>query len=114
VAYLYEQDIRHKDLNPSQILLSARGLWLADFGWSKNTSQLTNSVTNGDDRITLRYYAPERATGAPRGKPEHIFALGCIYLEIGYRLARVELRDTATRSHGRGSLSMKISRIWKS
>ena len=93
VAYLHEQGIRHKDLKPAQILLSAGGLWLTDFGWSKDTSQLTNSVTNGGDRITLRYHAPERAAGAPCGKPEDIFALGCIYLEMGYRLTREEPRD---------------------
>jgi serine/threonine protein kinase len=88
VAYLHQQDIRHKDLKPAQVLLSANGLWLTDFGWSRDTSHLTNSVTNGGDRITLRYHAPERAASGPCGKPEDIFALGCIYLEMGYRLAR--------------------------
>jgi serine/threonine protein kinase len=89
LAFLHQQDIRHKDLKPAQILLSANGLWLTDFGWSRDTSHLTNSVTNGGDRITLRYHAPERAASGPCGKPEDIFALGCIYLEMGHRLARL-------------------------
>jgi serine/threonine protein kinase len=89
LAFLHQQDIRHKDLKPAQILLSANGLWLTDFGWSRDTSHLTNSVTNGGDRITLRYHAPERAASGPCGKPEDIFALGCIYLEMGHRLTRV-------------------------
>ena len=88
VAYLHKQDIRHKDLKPAQILLSASGLWLTDFGWSRDTSNLTNSVTNGSDTTTLKYHAPERAASGPCGKPEDIFALGCIYLEMGYRIAR--------------------------
>lgn len=93
VAYLHHQGIRHKDLKPAQILLAADGLWLTDFGWSKDISQFTNSVTNGGHQITLKYHAPERAAGGFCGKPEDIFALGCIFLEIGYRCTRIEPED---------------------
>jgi len=84
VAYLHEQNIRHKDLKPSQILLSAQGLWLADFGWSADMSELSSSVTSGGDVITAKYQAPERANLQPCGRAEDIFSLGCIFLEMTY------------------------------
>ncbi|KAF2125571.1 kinase-like protein [Dothidotthia symphoricarpi CBS 119687] len=82
VAWLHDQGIRHKDLKPSQVLLSPHGLWLTDFGWSKDMSELTASTTSGGDNITLKYQAPERAERRPCGHPEDIFALGCIFLEM--------------------------------
>jgi len=92
VAYLHQQGIRHKDLKPAQILLSPHGLWLTDFGWSRDTSQLINSVTNGGDTTSLKYQSPERAASQPCGKPEDVFTLGCIYLEMSYRLASDPVR----------------------
>ncbi|KAJ4377332.1 hypothetical protein N0V83_000157 [Neocucurbitaria cava] len=90
VAYLHCHAIRHKDLKPAQILLSTQGLWITDFGWSKDFSGSSNSVTNGGHEITLKYHAPERAANQYCGKSEDIFALGCIYLEMGYRFARID------------------------
>ncbi|KAF1850274.1 kinase-like protein [Cucurbitaria berberidis CBS 394.84] len=88
VAWLHHQGIRHKDLKPSQILLSPDGLWLTDFGWSKDISELTQSATDGGHNITLKYQAPERAQQKPCGRSEDIFALGCIFVEIAHQLAR--------------------------
>lgn len=84
VNYLHnEQKIRHKDLKPSQVLVSANGLWLTDFGWSLDISKEDNSVTSNGDRITLKYHAPERHAMEPCGRSEDIFGLGCIFLEVG-------------------------------
>lgn len=88
VAWLHQQGIRHKDLKPSQILLSPDGLWLTDFGWSKDVSELTQSATDGGQNITLKYQAPERARKQLCGRAEDIFALGCIFVEMAYQLAR--------------------------
>ncbi|KAI4671714.1 uncharacterized protein J4E78_000210 [Alternaria triticimaculans] len=88
VAYLHTNRIRHKDLKPSQILLSPQGLWLTDFGWSADMSEHSTSVTSGGDQITAKYQAPERANRQPCGRSEDIFSLGCIYLEIAYCMAR--------------------------
>ncbi|KAF2827007.1 kinase-like protein [Ophiobolus disseminans] len=82
VNYLHSQNIRHKDLKPSQVLLSPKGLWLADFGWSNDMSDFSRSATSGRDRMTVKYQAPERAGGHPCGRAEDIFALGCIFLEM--------------------------------
>jgi len=88
ISWLHRRGIRHKDIKPAQILLSATGLWLTDFGWSKDVSDLTNSATSGGDTITLKYHAPERAANKRCGTAEDIFAMGCVFLEIGTRLTR--------------------------
>jgi serine/threonine protein kinase len=93
VKYLHENGIRHKDIKPSQILLSSQGLWLTDFGMSKDFSHLTTSETSGGERATVKYHAPERARRENCGRPEDIFALGCTYLEMAYRIYGVNVRS---------------------
>jgi serine/threonine protein kinase len=85
LRFLHRNDIRHKDIKPSQILLTQRGLRLSDFGWSQDISHLTSSMTSNGDTITPRYHAPERQAKEKCGRPEDIFSLGCTYLEMGYR-----------------------------
>jgi serine/threonine protein kinase len=102
VAHLHnDQMIRHKDLKPSQILLALDGLWLTDFGWSLDTSELSNSATNNGANISAKYHAPERASRGEQycGKPEDVFALGCTYLEMMYRLCGVCF-DTNVNGNG--------------
>ncbi|KAH6868138.1 kinase-like domain-containing protein [Alternaria rosae] len=91
VAYLHASNVKHKDLKPSNILLSRDGLWLADFGTATDFSVLTSSVTDEGDRGTQKYFAPEVARFAPSGRSADIFSLGCILFEvvtlyIGYTL----------------------------
>jgi serine/threonine protein kinase len=82
VAFIHGQGIRHKDLKPSQVLLSPHGLWLTDFGWSNDMSEFSHSTTSGWDRVTAKYQAPERANNQPCGRSEDVFALGCIFMEM--------------------------------
>ena len=82
VRYLHEHGIRHRDLKPSQVLLSNNGLWLTDFGLSRDFSEEDTSATSNGDRITTKYHAPERQAGEPCGRKEDIFGLGCIFLEM--------------------------------
>lgn len=94
MRYLHEDHrIRHKDLKPSQILLSAEGLWLTDFGWSLDTSDATNSATSDGERITVKYHAPERQAMQSCGRPEDIFGLGCVYLEIVLNISSIPWAD---------------------
>lgn len=58
IEYLHSQEIRHKDLKPSNILLSANQLWLSDFGSATDFSLLSQSATD-NERGTPRYFAPE-------------------------------------------------------
>lgn len=65
VEYLHEQEIRHKDLKPSNVLLSSDGLDLSDFGSAKDFSLLSQSATD-NERGTPKYFAPE-VCPKPRG-----------------------------------------------
>lgn len=58
VAYLHSQRIRHKDIKPSNILLSRGRLWLSDFGLARDFSDVCESGSHGGSG-TLRYKAPE-------------------------------------------------------
>jgi serine/threonine protein kinase len=58
IKYLHDQKIRHKDLKPSNILLSRDRLWLSDFGSATDFSLLSQSATD-NERGTPRYFSPE-------------------------------------------------------
>jgi serine/threonine protein kinase len=62
ISYLHEQRIRHKDLKPSNILLSKNRMWLSDFGSATDFSLLSQSATD-NERGTPRYFSPEVITG---------------------------------------------------
>lgn len=83
VAYFHDQGIKHKDLKPSNVLLSrAGGLWITDFECSTDFTFLTSSVTEEGERGTAKYFAPEVADRAPASRAADIFTLGCIFLEM--------------------------------
>jgi serine/threonine protein kinase len=82
VEYLHSQRIRHKDLKPSNILLSQDGLWLTDFGTATDFSLQTISTTENWERGTPKYFAPEMASYQPSGRAADIFSLGCVVLEM--------------------------------
>ena len=82
VAYLHKQEIKHKDLKPSNVLLSAEGLYITDFGTATDFSVLTTSATENGERGTPKYFAPEVAIYEPSGRAADIFSMGCIFLEI--------------------------------
>ncbi len=83
IDYLHKNDIRHKDIKPRNILLDKdEGLYITDFGISRDNTDASTSVTNGIERGTYKYCAPEVARLEPRGRAADIYALGCVFLEI--------------------------------
>ncbi|KAH0538550.1 hypothetical protein FGG08_004883 [Glutinoglossum americanum] len=82
ICYLHRKEIRHKDLKPSNILLTPKGIRLTDFGSSTDFSSLESSQTNNGDPGTPKYCAPEVAGRRDSGRPADIFSLGCIFLEM--------------------------------
>ncbi|KAF1841665.1 kinase-like protein [Cucurbitaria berberidis CBS 394.84] len=102
VAYLHEQKIRHKDLKPSNILLSRDRLWLSDFGSATDFTLLSQSATD-NERGTARYFSPEMAKWEPSGRASDIFSLGCVLLEI------LVLHQTGSLEHIRRNRSLDSS-----
>jgi serine/threonine protein kinase len=82
MVFLHENEIRHKDLKPDNILLTQDGILVTDFDTSTDFSALSSSITNGNERGTPRYRAPEVAISEPRGTKADIFSLGCVLLEL--------------------------------
>lgn len=115
IVYLHAQKIRHKDLKPSNILLSPNGgLFVSDFGTSTDFSARTESASQGGDRGTPKYFAPEVAVYESNGRAADIFSLGCIFLEIiglcvGYSLEELRL---LLRPEKDGSFQANLARIF--
>ncbi|KAL2063172.1 hypothetical protein VTL71DRAFT_6244 [Oculimacula yallundae] len=102
VQYLHDNDVRHKDLKPRNILLDRKnGLFVTDFGLSRDTTDASTSVTNGIERGTYKYCAPEVARYEPRGRAADIYSLGCVFLEINTvhrKLSLIEFDTFRTRN----------------
>ena len=96
IAYLHQRSVRHKDIKPSNILLSSSsGLWVTDFGSSTDFSNFSQSVTNNGERGTPKYFAPEVAEFEPNGRSADIFSLACVFFEMiglcnGYSLEHMK------------------------
>jgi serine/threonine protein kinase len=92
VQYLHENDIRHKDIKPRNILLDKNdGLYITDFGLSRDTADASSSITDGNARGTYKYCAPEVARLEPRGRAADVYSLGCVFLEINTVSCRLSL-----------------------
>lgn len=82
VSYLHRSGIKHEDLRPPNIVLSAESLWVTDFGFATDFSALSSSLTDNGERSTPEYFSPEIANYDPSGSASDIFAMGYVFLEI--------------------------------
>ena len=83
IEYAHTRGILHRDLQPGNILLDARGEPLvSDFGlakWLDKESDLTRTLTTFG---TPGYIAPEQAEGAQFGPAADIYSLGAILFNL--------------------------------
>ncbi|KAL8909888.1 MAG: hypothetical protein Q9171_004801 [Xanthocarpia ochracea] len=83
LAFLHEQNVRHKDIKPGNILVHRGNVLFTDFGLSFDFADVNSSTTvsmvNG---MTPRYCAPEVAALEPRNTSSDIWSLGVVFLEM--------------------------------
>ena len=81
----HEQGLVHRDVKPSNILVSVAGgkehCYLSDFGLTKRTGSLSGVSAPGDVVGTLEYVAPELITGDEVDARADVYSLGCVLYE---------------------------------
>jgi len=95
LQHAHRAGITHRDLKPGNIILSASGVKLLDFGLAKLASQprlfsddsapvtALNPITaEGTIVGTVMYMSPEQLQGKPVDHRTDIFALGCVLYEM--------------------------------
>jgi serine/threonine-protein kinase len=77
---LHASDLVHRDVKPSNVMLSDTGAELTDFGVARTTA---DSVLTAPGRVvgTVDYLAPEVIRGETAEPPADLYALGCLLYE---------------------------------
>ncbi|KAK3171443.1 hypothetical protein OEA41_003527 [Lepraria neglecta] len=83
LEFLHEQNVRHKDIKPGNILVHGGNVLFTDFGLSFDFADADGSTTvsmvNG---MSPRYCAPEVAALESRNTASDIWSLGVVFLEM--------------------------------
>mmetsp|Transcript_35371 Transcript_35371/g.42225 ORF Transcript_35371/g.42225 Transcript_35371/m.42225 type:complete len:686 (+) Transcript_35371:14-2071(+) len=87
ISYMHSKDFVHRDMKPENLLLAAddaRGVIVADFGFTKNLFDAPTPAGLVTRCGTPAYVAPELISGTPYGKPVDMWACGVVlYLLLG-------------------------------
>jgi serine/threonine-protein kinase len=87
VQYAHRNLVVHRDLKPGNILVSAEGVKLLDFGIAKVLHAEDDADTQPatrlhERRLTPEYAAPEQVRGQPTTTATDVYALGVILYEL--------------------------------
>ncbi|KAH7093401.1 hypothetical protein FB567DRAFT_173736 [Paraphoma chrysanthemicola] len=105
LQYLHDNQIRHKDIKPQNVLVKGHHVYLTDFGLSLDWSEIGASTTTGPSSKTLRYCAPEVAANQSRNSGSDLWSLGCVFLEIWTTLCGTSVADLLQYLSENGSKS---------
>jgi serine/threonine protein kinase len=84
LAYTHAKEIRHENIQPSNILVKDNEIFFASFGVSKHfrSDDIAGEATGRPDAQHAAYVAPEVESDRPQNFKADIFSLGCVYLDI--------------------------------
>jgi serine/threonine protein kinase len=108
MRYLHQNQIRHEDLKPQNVLIHGDNIMVTDFGFSLDFSGDSISTTTGrPEAWTRRYAAPEVLDFERRNRATDIYSLGCVLLEMVSAFHGTSLSDLKAywKSSGNGQTS---------
>lgn len=82
LAFIHNNNMRHKDIKPQNILVKDNEPYFTDFGLAVDWAEVGHSTTQGPTGLTPRYSAPEVAAWEPRNSSSDTWSLGCVFLEM--------------------------------
>ena len=84
LAAAHREDVVHRDVKPSNLLLTTDGtVKVADFGIAHLPGDGTTTLTGTGQIIgSTHYLSPERARGGQAGKASDVYALGCVLYHL--------------------------------
>jgi serine/threonine protein kinase len=114
IDYLHSQGIRHKDIKPTNILVSNGTVLLADFGLSLDYADASGSTTMGIAYgMTPRYCVPEIAKHESRNTKSDIWCLGVVFLEMIVTLkgTKMQYMDHFFKQHGTRDVFIHLNTV---
>jgi serine/threonine protein kinase len=101
LSYLHDEEIKHRDIKPKNILVHKANVLLADFGISHDFLD----TTTGPTIATQKYCSPEVANQEGRNASADVWSLGCVFLEIQSALQGKDSdwMNSWYETHGNGS-----------
>ena len=78
LAELHSRGLVHRDVKPSNVLLTSSGPRLADFGLARLERSYPSRAGSSQIMGTLAYLAPEVLGGEPPGRAADVYALGVV------------------------------------